>query len=412
MNETDDVRDRKVRSYDFSMGNVFGDDDDRSSKIARVFNSPSLSVLVVDDSPLQRKLALRSLGGQIDNMMWMIDTAETGERAMQLVQNSPRPPDVIIIDQNMESAGGRLLGHQVVEQLRKNIYFRSVVIIGCTGFFEAAEKHFINAGCDAVWSKPLPSKEIVQSQIHEFILSKKKLIQQQWYTKQNLLTDNTVDMTPNDDEADNTNDNMNISNDNAKHVSNVSIPFSPVSFTFRMPTMKTESKYAFHSYNSNNSTSDSYSIEQCPLHSNNTTSSTNTIITDEQESYEGNHNIVSAVEGGFVHSHNIPAINTNINESGQDCEKSPVFQQIRDFNAPLSVPSWSNVQYNPLAYLLTSDTANSTNTANTANDCSGGNGGSGASTNLSVLTEGIHEIQINGADGNNDVTMAVGSTLV
>jgi CheY-like chemotaxis protein len=172
---------RKSRSYDMSIGSVFGNDV-RSAKMARVF-VPALSVLIVDDSITQRKLATKALGGEIDDILWMVDTAENGERAMQLVQNSPRPPDVIIIDQNMESTGGRLLGHEVVAKLRTNIYFRSVVIIGCTGFFEAAERHFIDAGCDAVWPKPIPSKEIAQSQINQFILLKKRILQQQWYSK-------------------------------------------------------------------------------------------------------------------------------------------------------------------------------------------------------------------------------------
>jgi len=180
---------RKSRTFDWSIGTVFAGDA-RSVKIPRVIHIPALSVLIVDDSVTQPKLAMKAFGGQIDDIIWMIDTAENGERAMQLVERSPRPPDVIIIDQNMESTGGQLLGHEVVAKLRRNVYFRSVVIIGCTGFFESAEKHFINAGCDAVWPKPIPSKEDAQRQINQFITLKKRLIQQQMQQRHNFSSVN------------------------------------------------------------------------------------------------------------------------------------------------------------------------------------------------------------------------------
>ena len=47
----------------------------------------------------------------------MVDTAENGERAMQLVDSSPRPPDVIYHRSKYGETGGRLLGHEVVAKL-------------------------------------------------------------------------------------------------------------------------------------------------------------------------------------------------------------------------------------------------------------------------------------------------------
>jgi CheY-like chemotaxis protein len=138
-------------------------------------NSNALSVLIVDDSVIHRKLSQKVLGGMIDEVMWMVECAENGERAMQLVQTSPRRPDVIIIDQNMEPGGGRMLGHEVVELLRKDSAFDHVVIIGCTGMAETARNDLLLAGCDAVWSKPMPSREQAQAQIVQILRNKKNM---------------------------------------------------------------------------------------------------------------------------------------------------------------------------------------------------------------------------------------------
>jgi cellulose synthase/poly-beta-1,6-N-acetylglucosamine synthase-like glycosyltransferase len=36
-----------------------------------------------------------------------------GERALSLLESSSKLPDIVVLDQNMSSAGGRLLGHEV-----------------------------------------------------------------------------------------------------------------------------------------------------------------------------------------------------------------------------------------------------------------------------------------------------------
>lgn len=43
----------------------------------------------------------------------MVNTADSGERAIQVLESSLKLPDVIVIDQNMSSSGGKLLGHEV-----------------------------------------------------------------------------------------------------------------------------------------------------------------------------------------------------------------------------------------------------------------------------------------------------------
>eukprot|EP00603_Paraphysomonas_imperforata_P008717 CAMPEP_0114429202 /NCGR_PEP_ID=MMETSP0103-20121206/9348_1 /TAXON_ID=37642 ORGANISM="Paraphysomonas imperforata, Strain PA2" /NCGR_SAMPLE_ID=MMETSP0103 /ASSEMBLY_ACC=CAM_ASM_000201 /LENGTH=334 /DNA_ID=CAMNT_0001598499 /DNA_START=246 /DNA_END=1250 /DNA_ORIENTATION=- len=160
----------QVGPLDCSIGSIFRDEFGKNLKMPKTSSSDdqmgrALSVMIIDDSVIQRKLTMRTLGGLIDEVVWMVEGAENGECALNLIETSPRVPDVIIIDQYMQSSGGRLLGHEVVAELRRNPIFDTAVIVGCTGSAEEAAPLFLDAGCDAVWSKPMPSKEEAQSQI-------------------------------------------------------------------------------------------------------------------------------------------------------------------------------------------------------------------------------------------------------
>lgn len=121
-------------------------------------SSYQLLVLVVDDSFLQRKLSTHKLAGSFNGDVWKVLTAETGEMALKLCEDTiidessrndlptssaakPRIPDVIIIDQNMSGAGGRLYGHEVVASMRNMPAFNDVVIIGN---FRQFSLHFIH----------------------------------------------------------------------------------------------------------------------------------------------------------------------------------------------------------------------------------------------------------------------------
>jgi hypothetical protein len=46
----------------------------------------------------------------------------------------------------------------VVETIKKNSAFSDIIIIGCTSYAEEAWKYFLEAGCDAVWTKPMPTR--------------------------------------------------------------------------------------------------------------------------------------------------------------------------------------------------------------------------------------------------------------
>ena len=163
-------------ALDCSIGSIFRDEFGKNLKMSKTTQEQlgrALSVLIIDDSIIQRKLTMRTLGGLIDEVMWMVEGAENGELALNLIETSPRVPDVIIVDQYMETSGGQLLGHEVVAELRRNVSFDTSVIVGCTGSVDEAGPFFLEAGCDAVWSKPMPSKDEAHAQILTLLLKRK-----------------------------------------------------------------------------------------------------------------------------------------------------------------------------------------------------------------------------------------------
>lgn len=181
-------------------------DDDEAKKSA--FDTDSLidhfSVLVVDDSLISRKITQSKLTGVFNDQKWKVYAAENGEIALADVlrfqesgctlkadhkdvsnfnrqsrvcdtssgSKSKKIPDVIIIDQNMSSTGGRMLGHEVVQRIRSFAELQNIIIIGCTGNPEFSTMPLLEAGCDAVWAKPMPCQAEAMNQIFELRLLK------------------------------------------------------------------------------------------------------------------------------------------------------------------------------------------------------------------------------------------------
>ena len=128
---------------------------------------PTYSVLVIDDSVVQRKVTRNLLAGDIGEEFWLVNAVENGERAIEYIESTRKVPDIIIVDQILSTAGGVMLGHEVVAALRKRPQFQEVIIIGCSSFASEASRCMYEAGCDGVWSKPMPSKGIIYEQIGE-----------------------------------------------------------------------------------------------------------------------------------------------------------------------------------------------------------------------------------------------------
>ena len=96
----------------------------------------SLKVLLVDDSLTSSRLLQRRLEKALGPLQSLaVQTALTGEEALRLLCPSSDDGnfDVVVIDQNMHSAGGVLLGHEVVRQIRGRLNLQRTVVIGCTG---------------------------------------------------------------------------------------------------------------------------------------------------------------------------------------------------------------------------------------------------------------------------------------
>lgn len=115
----------------------------RRKSISTVGNSlstcipQSLKILLVDDCLPSSVLLKRRLEMAIGPLRSLVvQTALTGEDALRLLEsfsNDESNFDVIVIDQNMHSAGGELLGHEVVRQIRGRLNIQRTAVIGCTG---------------------------------------------------------------------------------------------------------------------------------------------------------------------------------------------------------------------------------------------------------------------------------------
>ena len=96
----------------------------------------ALRILLVDDclaSSLLLQRRLEMVAGSESALHFK--SALTGEQALNMLGSSfgDGDFDVVIIDQNMHSAGGELLGHEVVRQIRGRLNLQRTVVIGCTG---------------------------------------------------------------------------------------------------------------------------------------------------------------------------------------------------------------------------------------------------------------------------------------
>jgi response regulator RpfG family c-di-GMP phosphodiesterase len=79
--------------------------DDTNSHLA----FPShLSVLIVDDQPVIRKMVRHRFKTLCVNLNWKLHEVSTGEEMLNFMEN--KQADIVVIDNNMESAGGVLKG--------------------------------------------------------------------------------------------------------------------------------------------------------------------------------------------------------------------------------------------------------------------------------------------------------------
>lgn len=105
----------------------------------------SVSVLVVDDSPMARKMLIRALPPE-----WDITIAQAGNGAEALACYRQGGVDVIFLDLNMPEMDG----YQVLEALRRED-LNCLVIVVSADIQEAAQERVRGLGAIAFIKKPV-----------------------------------------------------------------------------------------------------------------------------------------------------------------------------------------------------------------------------------------------------------------
>lgn len=133
-------------------------------------------VLIIDDDIVHRNFGVRRFSNICgrDSRNWVVSTAINGEIALQMCEIVDFVPDVILVDYDMSSTGGVLKGVDVVISLRQLPKFDNTVIIGCTCYEDIVPKLFHDAGCDAVWGKPLPPSREAMTMVQDLCAIRSK----------------------------------------------------------------------------------------------------------------------------------------------------------------------------------------------------------------------------------------------
>lgn len=130
------------------------------------YNATGAKILVVEDSPAQRKMLVQRL--RKADPTWDISTADNGEDALKKLKAAKLRFDVIFVDENLSMNDG-LFGHELVQVMRESFNMISTVIIACTSNPQRVGKDLIAAGVDIVWPKPPPSAEEIRQSIDKLL---------------------------------------------------------------------------------------------------------------------------------------------------------------------------------------------------------------------------------------------------
>ena len=118
------------------------------------------NILIIDDQDSICKIVASLFKRISQGLDWDVKTGNTGEEALAIISYNT---DLILIDQNMESAGGTLKGTETIQQMRKN-GFRGLIVL-CSG-----DDDIVCPEADTIWTKPIPPI----NKIKEFLLAKWK----------------------------------------------------------------------------------------------------------------------------------------------------------------------------------------------------------------------------------------------
>jgi len=131
-------------------------------KRRRLLLSPmGLRVLVVDAIQINQKMMARRLaGGELKELKWKVEFANTGEEAMQRLEGAGGGFDVIVMDENMQSADGVLTDTTKLIRSSEEGGEERTIIVGLSGNCTDEDKEaMLRSGQDLFWEKPAPKSE-------------------------------------------------------------------------------------------------------------------------------------------------------------------------------------------------------------------------------------------------------------
>lgn len=110
-----------------------------------------MKVLVVDDNPVNLKLASEVLGFE----GYLVEGAEDAERAQEMLERSL--PDLILMDIALPGMDGLTL----TRKLKKDERTRHIRILALTAFaMKGDEQKARDAGCDGYITKPIDTRSL------------------------------------------------------------------------------------------------------------------------------------------------------------------------------------------------------------------------------------------------------------
>jgi CheY-like chemotaxis protein len=138
---------------------------------AEVFSSTGAKILVVEDSPAQRKMLVKRL--HVADPTWDVSQAVSGEDALAKLQAARWMFDVVFVDENLSVEDG-LFGHELVHLMRRQSQMSTSVIIACTSNPAKVTDKLLAAGVDYVWPKPPPLPSVIKPKIDSLLAARIK----------------------------------------------------------------------------------------------------------------------------------------------------------------------------------------------------------------------------------------------
>ncbi|KAJ8602175.1 hypothetical protein CTAYLR_003493 [Chrysophaeum taylorii] len=145
-----------------------------SSGITRPPPKRGLPVIIVDDSEVNRRCVVRSLT-RVERLLeasgLSFEQFETVEAAQPTIRDVHERGQfaVVVVDENMQSRGGKLTGTDAIRWMVCELRFRGV-IISASGDPAASRAH-LKLGAHLAWGKPLPPSSQIAKHLTELLPS-------------------------------------------------------------------------------------------------------------------------------------------------------------------------------------------------------------------------------------------------